>query len=63
MKFNLFYLISSVIFIIGAVRIYIIKKFEFRYYNALELGEFSTLISILFLLLGIYFMYKSVKTH
>jgi len=55
-----YYLLASILFFVGAIRVFILKKFEFRYYESLDLGQYVYLVSIFFLIIGIYFfqLYK-----
>jgi len=49
-------LAGGIIFIIGGIRIINLKVFEFRYYKALQLSEYSLIIGGGFIILGIYFI-------
>jgi len=60
------YMIGAVIFLVGSLRIFILKKFEFRYYSALELGNYLYILSMIFsqydfFILAIYFFYLYKK--
>lgn len=59
--YRYYYLLASILFFIGAIRVFMLKRFEFKYYEPLKLGEYTYLVSILFLIIGIYFfqLYKN----
>jgi uncharacterized membrane protein len=49
-----YYLLFSIVFFIGSIRVYYFKKYEFRYYQDLYLGDYAYIVSIFFLLISIY---------
>lgn len=56
---RLLYLLSGVVFIIGGIRVINNKTYEFRYYTALELENYSEVIGLLIILIGFILLYLS----
>jgi len=54
---KLLYFILGAILIIGGLRVITTKTYEFRYYTALELGKYSTVIGLFILLIGLILLY------
>lgn len=52
------YLFGGIVFIIGGIRILKLQVFEFRYYPPLELGNYSIIIGLIFIVIGIFFLYS-----
>lgn len=54
---KLLYVIFSSVLIIGGIRVINTKTYEFRYYSALELGEYSLPIGLIIIILGLLVLY------
>jgi len=63
MFFKYYYLLGSIIFFIGSYRVIIYKKYEFIYYNSLNLDNWSYPIGVIFFIIGIYFFSLFLKTN
>jgi len=57
------YYLISLLFFIGAYRTYITRRYDIKHGTYLELGSYTIYISIILILIGIYFIYlaKNMK--
>ena len=54
---RLLYLISGIVFIIGGIRVINTKTYEFRYFTALKLGDYSVIIGLFIISIGLILLY------